>query len=135
MNITKFTKFSTILSWMLLIFLTSSIAVAEDDPNRIKEWYEYFYDKDTHLLLFGILAYFIISFLKEYKFKFYHIGLFAIFFCAFYGITDEWHQGFTAGRGVSYWDLTFDAIGAIAGVFFYQIFFPIEYGNKTKRKK
>ncbi|PIR93236.1 hypothetical protein COT99_01985 [Candidatus Falkowbacteria bacterium CG10_big_fil_rev_8_21_14_0_10_43_10] len=118
----KFIKLLLILSWLLLIFLTSHITFPPEDPNRIKLWYEYTYDKSMHLILYGFLAYLIASFLIENKkLKWQWIFWVAVLFCYFYGITDEWHQGFVAGRGVSYYDLCFNVIGGIGGASLYKI--------------
>ncbi len=40
----------------------------------------------------------------------------AIVLAALYGLTDEWHQGFVAGREPSLADLAVDALGAALGV-------------------
>lgn len=123
MDLVKLSKLLLSLAWMIFIFISSHIAVPPEDPERQKALIEYAYDKSMHLLLFGILAYLIVSFLLEYKrLKFYWIVLITIIFCYFYGITDEWHQGFIGGRGVSYWDLVFDVVGAIGGVLAYYVF-------------
>jgi len=107
---------------MLMIFVSSSISVPPEDLGYHKKLIDYTYDKSMHLLLFGILAYFIVSFLAEYKkIKWRNIFWIAILFCYFFGITDEWHQGFIPGRGVSYWDLVFNLIGAIFGFIVYRL--------------
>ena len=122
-NMVKTLKSLSILFWLGIIFISSNIPVSYDDPDRQRVIWEYLYDKSMHLLLFGILSYLIISFLVEYKkLKFYHIAIVAVLFTYFYGITDEWHQGFIAGRGVSYYDLLFDVFGAIFGVIVYKVF-------------
>jgi len=117
----KFVKLFLIIGWLALIFFLSSISFP-DDPAKQKTFFDYIFDKDVHILLYGILAYLVISFLAEYKIKFSKILITAVLFCYFYGITDEWHQGFVLNRGVSYWDLVFDVIGAIFGVIVYCVF-------------
>ena len=43
-------------------------------------------------------------------------GLAVIFFCLFYGLTDEFHQSFIAGRSPSWQDIVADTIGATLAV-------------------
>ena len=38
---------------------------------------------------------------------------------SFYGLTDEWHQSFVAGRESSIWDWAADTVGAAAGSIIY----------------
>ncbi len=123
MNLIKPTKLLLVISWASFIFLTSHIAMPPEDPNRIKAWYEYTYDKSMHLLLFGVLAYLLVNFLIEYKkLKWQWIFWIVILLCYFYGITDEWHQGFVSGRGVSYWDLGFNVMGGYLGATAYKLY-------------
>lgn len=41
----------------------------------------------------------------------------SIAFCSLYGVSDEWHQSFVAGRDSSHEDWVADTIGAIVGVY------------------
>ncbi len=131
----KLTKLLLVISWLLLIFLSSHIAFPPEDPNRIRLWYEYTYDKSMHLILYGVLAYLVTSFLVEYK-KFKWSGIFWIMFlfCYFYGITDEYHQSFIPGRGVSYWDLTFNVFATIGGFLIYQVWHAKIKGRGLRAK-
>ncbi|MDP3900291.1 MAG: VanZ family protein [bacterium] len=119
----KYLKSTLVIVWMLMIFLSSSIPTPNIDPQRDKTLIEYFSDKSAHLLFFGILSYLIILFLTEFKIKYYKIAYLTILFCFFYGITDEWHQGFTLGRGVSFYDLLFDVIGAMVVVYIFKLYY------------
>ncbi len=116
----KFIKLLLVFSWMAVIFISSSVSFPEEDPNYVKNAYDYIFDKDVHILLFGILAYLVIHFLVEYKLKFLKFFLIVVTIGFLYGITDEWHQSFVLGRGVSVWDLVFDVIGSILGFLVYR---------------
>jgi len=41
------------------------------------------------------------------------LAMAAVIFCSLYGISDEWHQSFVAGRDASVWDWLADTLGAI----------------------
>jgi len=45
-----------------------------------------------------------------------------VLFCSLYGISDEWHQSFVAGRDASAWDWLADTLGAIvlSGILLYK---------------
>ena len=86
----------------------------------------------AHIFLYGVLAYLIIIAIVsqaegENIYSRLLLGLtlnwklnfFVIVFCIFYGITDEYHQGFVIGRFVSLADLGFDVVGAVLGVSLY----------------
>jgi len=111
---------------MMLIFISSHISAPPQDPTYQKTLIEYTYDKSMHLILYGMLTWLIISFLREFKIKYHHIFYIAVIIAYLYGITDEWHQSFVPGRGVSYWDLVFDVIGAISGFLIYQIWHVVK---------
>jgi len=122
----KFVKLLLIFSWMTIISISSNISFPEKDINYVKSFYDYIFDKDVHTLLFGILAYLIINFLIEYKLNFLKIFFIVVTIGLLYGISDEWHQSFVPGRGVSIWDLLFDVIGSICGFLVYRIWHTIK---------
>lgn len=113
--------FKTLLPvlWMAIIFTLSH------------QPYDFFIIEATnaqqivaHIFLYAVLAYLIVfavaGWEKSWQLK--NIILFSIFFSIFYGITDEYHQGFILGRFVSYLDLIFDSLGALLGAFlFYHV--------------
>ena len=59
----------------------------------------------------------------------------AVLFCFAYGITDEYHQGFIAGREVSYWDLAFDVVGGMFGAMIYFIFSKKKFKKSLPRRQ
>ena len=48
-----------------------------------------------------------------------HVCLWAVILCFVYGISDEFHQFFVAGRDSSFFDLLADLVGSILGVHLY----------------
>lgn len=115
----KIIKTLYLLAWMLLIFQLSSIpgdafAVPTNDAPSFA----------AHFLLYCALAILSASvFLSWRKNKNFdrQMALAVFLFCALYGASDEFHQGFVVGRDASLADLAFDAFGALAGIWIYQI--------------
>lgn len=67
-------------------------------------------------------AYFIMGVLAWRSFKhllnrFIALALISITFCSLYGISDEWHQSFVAGRSSDIFDWVADTVGAGLAVF------------------
>jgi predicted adenine nucleotide alpha hydrolase (AANH) superfamily ATPase/VanZ family protein len=117
----KIIKTSLPIFWMGLIFVLSH------------QPYNFFPFETTivqqivvHIFLYAVLAYFLViaifSWNKSWQLK--NILSFSVFFSIFYGITDEYHQGFIPGRFVSFLDLGFDTIGAVLGAFLYYLKSP-----------
>ena len=85
-----------------------------------------------HFLLylpFGILLF--LAF-KELGYDNKKAFLFAIFLASAYGISDEFHQLFVAGRQADPVDWALDTVGSIVGAFFYRRFAPILVKHKSK---
>ena len=115
---------SALAGWMTLIFYLSSLTA--EQSSRV--WP---YDADVvfllgglrsilaHLLLFGMLASFIQATMwswstyTNYSLRF---TLGALILAALYGMSDELHQSFIAGRTMSATDLLVDAVGAAVAV-------------------
>ncbi|MFA5317897.1 MAG: VanZ family protein [Patescibacteria group bacterium] len=123
----KFLKLLLIFSWMLMIFISSHISAPPEDLTYQKKLIDYTYDKSMHLILYGMLAWLIVYFLREFKIKYRYIFYIAVITAYLYGITDEWHQSFVPGRGVSYWDLVFNVIGAMFGFIVYRLWHVVKY--------
>jgi VanZ family protein len=76
-------------------------------------------------------AYFIMSLLAWRSFKHYchqsfTLALVSIAFCSLYGVSDEWHQSFVAGRSSDAFDWLADTVGAsLAMVFLSQPIFGV----------
>lgn len=104
-------KILLLIIWLGLIFFLSS----RPEDFFPKESFDY--GALAHLLLYAILSFLFadLIFSLERKWTPRHVFWFSLFFSIFYGITDEYHQGFVEGRTPSFVDLVFDGLGAIVG--------------------
>jgi len=119
----QFAKFLLTLSWIDLIFASSQIALPPPDPAHQKVLYDYIFDKDVDLLLYGVLAFLTLNFLSHYPLKFLTAALWTIAVALLFGAGDEYHQLFVHGREASLYDLAFDIIGGIVGIGMYRLWF------------
>jgi VanZ family protein len=95
--------------WAMVIFTFSSSPTAKVGDSY---WFDFVVKKTVHVIEYGIFAIllyrgFINSGITNKKAMFL-----AIFFCFFYGATDEYHQSFTPRREPALRDVVFDTIGA-----------------------
>ncbi len=98
------------LLWMALIFTTSSIP-SYDFP-QVSFWG---WAKLIHLTYFGVLCLLLRKILQTqrvFPLLAKNPTFFAILFATGYGVTDEFHQLFTAGRHSELSDVLIDALGA-----------------------
>ena len=130
----KFVKILLVLSWMTLIFATSTISFPDIDPEKKLTLYDYIFDKDVHIILYGVLAFLIISFLYQYPIKFRNAFYIAVLITIIYGISDEYHQTFVGGREASIYDLLFDLIGGIIGTGVYCIWVDMKEKSYKMKK-
>ncbi len=115
---------AALAGWMALIFLLSSLA--EEQASRVGP-----YDAQViaklgslrsllaHLLLFGMLASLIQATLwswTTFTNNSLRFAVIAISLAALYGIPDEFHQSFVAGRNMSAADMLVNVLGAVAAV-------------------
>ena len=85
-----------------------------------------------HFIEFGILGVFV------YLLMDLHINraeIIAFGICALYAISDEVHQIFVSGRGVSIIDWIVDCVGAFTGIFLSYLFVDYIKSVKEKRRK
>lgn len=100
--------------WAILIFTLSSFQVGSSSEFY---WKDFIIKKTAHVIEYGILstlfyrAMFNSSISKE-KAMWY-----AVLVALFYGITDEFHQSFTPGRGPKFTDVLIDTTGATIFIF------------------
>ena len=113
----KFFKFwFPVLLYFVIIFYVSSL------PDLRVSFKGLAFDK-----LFHLLEYSVAGFLLARAFHNTQEGLSkrtivwrVVLFCFFYGLTDEFHQAFVAGRSASWGDWLMDTLGGLLGGFNYQ---------------
>jgi VanZ family protein len=94
---------------MAFIFVLSSMSTPPVLPDGT--------DKGLHSILYAGLAVLAGRALAEGRFSAvtWRVAAAAAGLSAVYGVTDEIHQQFVAGRSFEYWDLVADAAGACCG--------------------
>ena len=103
-----------VLLWMGIIFYFSSLP-GKDIPSLFP-----FQDVLFHFIIYAGLAYLFKRALKNTCHKLTPARLIslALIFCFIYGLSDEFHQSFVAGRDASSLDLFIDTLGSFTGSFF-----------------
>lgn len=118
------------LIWAGLIFYLSSLPDLKSDlPNLL----DLIIRKIAHMLEFGILVILLLrmflikegkpidlkkSLITE-KTLLKEVFAAALILSLLYSFTDEFHQTFVFGRNGSIWDVLIDAIGIVAGIYFF----------------
>lgn len=116
----KLSKILLPIAWMGLIFILSDIP-----SNYFPESTTDFQQIAVHIFLYFVLALLIIIAISSCsaKARMINATLMAVAISVLYGISDEYHQGFTAGRFISFADLFFDFFGACLSAVFYLIIY------------
>ena len=68
-------------------------------------------DKLIHAAAYAVMGLLAYTLLRHY-FRLRYIGFLAWIFCVLYGLSDEWHQSFVAGRDADALDWLADSVGA-----------------------
>ena len=109
-----------ILDLTLLLFYCLFIYWLSDQSS-LKTPIDFGFDFQDKLYHAG--AYFVMGVLAWLSFK--HLtsssimlALLSIAFCSLYGLSDEWHQSFVAGRESDITDWVADTIGAVLAIYF-----------------
>lgn len=98
-----------VVAWAAVIFMFSSLSgPAPARIARIPDWV-------THSIVFGILSFLVCRALSGNRPIPLGAALLGVVLCTLYGISDEWHQSFVAGRESSGFDVLKDLAGAILG--------------------
>lgn len=109
-QIIKFLYFALpIVVWMLVIFTFSS------KPTGVAstvDWQDFAIKKFAHVVIYGVLSIFVYRGQRAYGVSRRTSFLVAVLFSVIYGMTDEYHQSFIAGRTPKVRDVGFDTIGA-----------------------
>lgn len=115
---------SGLAGWMALIFFLSSLTAEQASltgPNDtfVVSWLGTWQSTLAHLLLFGMLAVLIQASMwswTTFAYRPLRLTIGAIVLASLYGISDEIHQSFVAGRTMAATDAAVDALGAAVGV-------------------
>lgn len=110
----KISSWAPPLLWAIVIFLFSSLSV---QPAARVYWQDFLIKKTAHVIEYGILAVLLYRALRREGIAKPKAGVVAILISIFYGVSDEFHQGFTPGREPRARDVAFDTIGAIGGAY------------------
>lgn len=104
-----------VIGYCLLIFIQSSLPSSSLVPSFFGA------DKLMHFGAYGVLGMlFLRGFrLSNSQMEPFRILLLSIFLTAFYGISDEVHQGFVAVRTADIWDVAADTVGGGFGAWIY----------------
>ena len=92
--------------------------------------------KCAHFSIYAMLGMLTINFMLTFENKKMSKKIiFALLFCMFYAITDEFHQYFIPGRSAEIRDVLIDSSGALTGILFVIIVLAIIKRIKKKIKK
>ena len=91
--------------------------------------------KGAHFSIYGMLGILTINFILTFENKkMYKKIIYALLFCMFYAITDEFHQYFIPGRSAEIRDVLIDSSGALTGILFVIILITIIKRIKNKKE-
>jgi VanZ family protein len=127
----KFIRFwLPVLGYCILIFVQSSFPSPPQLPR-----FE-FSDKLLHLVGYGLLALlFCRAFNSSERWRNRRVALFmlAVAAATVYGVSDEWHQSFVAGRSSDVADAVADFAGSVIGSACFLYFLPLRQKSHTTR--
>jgi len=69
-------------------------------------------DKLIHATAYAVMGLLVWRVLVHHYQTRFWLSLFSLLFCSLYGVSDEYHQSFIAGRDADVWDWLADTIGA-----------------------
>lgn len=106
----KFLKFYLApIVWAILIFTFSSFPTTKTTDFFLGD---FLIKKTAHVIEYGILATLVFRALINSNIERKRAMFYSVLLAFFYGVTDEFHQSFTPGRGPSVRDVIIDTAGA-----------------------
>lgn len=87
-------------------------------------WWDFVVKKSAHIIEYGILSTLLYRAFINSGFDKKKAATYSILISVFYGITDEYHQGFTPGREPKLRDVGFDTIGASLAIYLIWKYLP-----------
>ena len=103
-----------VIVWMSVIFAFSSMQVGSASEFY---WKDFIVKKTAHLIEYGILATLFYRGLINSNIEKKKAMWCSVLFAFIYGLTDEFHQSFTPGRGPKFTDVLIDTTGASIFIF------------------
>ncbi|MDO8844807.1 MAG: VanZ family protein [Methylicorpusculum sp.] len=105
-----------LLDTLALIIYCSFIYWLSDQPSvPVPMWFDH-QDKLYHGGAYFIMAILTWRLFRHFTAKPWLIGILAFIFCSLFGLSDEWHQSFVAGRYADLADWLADSVGAMIGI-------------------
>lgn len=98
-----------VLFWAALIFTFSSIQVGSASEFY---WKDFIVKKTAHVIEYGIFATLVYRALINSNVNKIKSMWLSVLIAFLYGLTDEFHQSFTPGRGPKFTDVLIDTFGA-----------------------
>lgn len=111
---TLLSLWTPVLFWMIVIFTFSSMQVGSTSEFY---WKDFVVKKTAHIFEYGILATLVYRALINSKIEKKKAMWYSVLFSFVYGLTDEFHQSFTPGRGPKFTDVLIDTTGASIFIF------------------
>jgi len=118
------------------IFYDDFDTYSEERQLEIVDNVHFYVRKTAHFLEYAMLAmiYMLLIIVYDKLKSFRH--LWAVLFTALYACTDEFHQGFVAGRGPSWVDVGIDTTGALFGTLALSILiFIVKCGKNVRGRR
>lgn len=100
-------RYAPVVIWSVIIFALSSLP----STPAPETWWNFLLKKGAHITEYAILYWLTYRAVNEKRRGYNWIGPFL--FTISYAITDEIHQSFVPGRHARWYDIGFDAIGAL----------------------
>lgn len=114
MKISKLVKYwPPVFVWAFVIF---SFSARPTMTTTEVFWQDFVVKKTAHIAEYGIFAVLLYRALRSEGIDKIKAGMWVIVIAAIYGLTDEFHQSFTPGRGPTVRDAVFDTIGATTAI-------------------
>jgi len=112
-----FRNWLPVFLYCLVIFIQSSHPTPKQVPHLPHT------DKLLHLVAYALLGMLFLRGFGNSKFKtnYWFIRVASILLTGIYGATDEWHQYYVPYRSASIWDIIFDFLGGLFGVYIYEV--------------
>ncbi len=117
----KIDLWAPVFVWALFIFSFSSLST---NPVSEIDWRDFIVKKAAHVVIYAVLTLLTYRSLHESGVSKKNAALYAIIFAIAYGISDEYHQSFTAGRDSQPRDVVFDTIGSVGAIVLIWNFLP-----------